>query len=152
MSGPSTAREALIVEAIGEAATLIRQAEALAPVLGETCQALQQANRQLNDTLAGFEGRLTAITDNAKTRTVQYIAVRIDEAARRSIEQQRQAMADAARSAFDAEFGPTLQQLQSALLPLVQRQRRHWEDWLIPLAVAAAASTTTWIALRWGGG
>ena len=151
MSGPSTAREALIAEAIGEAATLIRQVEALAPMLAETCRGLQQADRQLNDALTAFDGRLTAITDSAKARTVQYIAVRIDEAARRSAEQQRQAMADAARSAFATELGPTVQRLQSALLPLMQRRQRHWEWWLMPLAVAAAASTATWMALRWSG-
>lgn len=153
MSGPSTAREALIVEAIGDAATLIQQVEALAPVVDETCQALRQADRQLNSALAGFETRLAVITENAKTRTVQHIAVRIDEAARRSMEQQSKAMADAARSAFDAELGPTLQRVQAALHPLTQRRQRHWEGWLTHLAAAVAASAATWVlALRWGGG
>ena len=153
MTNPTTAREALIVEALGEAAKLIRQVEALAPVLVETCQALLQANVNLRDSLSGFESRMAAITENAKARTVQHLAVRIEEAARRSVESQGRAMADAARVAFGAELGATMQRLQSALQPLIERQERHWESWLTHLAVASAASAVTWgLALRLGGG
>jgi hypothetical protein len=143
MNHPTTAREALIVEAIGDAARLIRQVEALAPVLDETRQALLQASGHLHDTLAGLEGRMATITDNAKTRTVQHLAVRVDEAARRSIEQQSRAMADAARVAFGVEFGATMQRLQSALQPLIERRKRRWEQWLMHAATAAAACAAT---------
>lgn len=51
MADPTTLREALIVEALGEAARLIRQVEALAPVLDESCQALLQAEGGLRDRL-----------------------------------------------------------------------------------------------------
>lgn len=144
MTDPTTAREALIVEALGEAAKLIRQVEALAPLLDESCQALLQADTHLRDTLAEFESRMAAITENAKTRTVQHLAARVDEAARRSIEQQGRAMADAARVAFGAELGATMQRLQSALQPLIERRERRWERWLTHAAAAAAASAVTW--------
>jgi hypothetical protein len=144
MADPTTLREALIVEALGEAAKLIRQVEALAPVLDASCQALWQADGSLRDSLAGFEGRMAAITENAKTRTVQHLAARVDEAARRSIEQQGRAMADAARVAFGAELGATMQRLQSALQPLIDRPERRWERWLTHAAAAATASAATW--------
>ena len=153
MTDPTTAREALIVETLGDVAKLMRQVEALAPMLSETCQALLQANTDLGDTLAGFESRMAAITENAKSRTVQHLAVRVDEAARRSIELQGRAMADAARVAFGAELGATMQRLQAALQPLIEERKRHWERWLTHLAVASAASAATWIlALRLGSG
>ena len=153
MTDPTTAREALIVEAVGEAAKLIRQVEALAPVLDEMCQALLRADTHLRDTLAGFESRMAAITENAKSRTVQHLAARVDEAARRSIEQQGRAMADAARVAFGAELGATMQRLQSALQPLIERPEQRWERWLTHLAAAATASAATWfLALHVGGG
>ena len=152
MTNPTTAREALIVEALGEAAKLIRKVEALAPVLVETCRALQQANANLRDTLAGFEGRMAAITENAKTRTVQHLAVRIEEGAKRSIESQSRAMADAARVAFAAELGATMQRLKSALQPLIERQERYWESWLTHLTVATTASAVTWGLVLWLGG
>lgn len=152
MTEPTTAREALIVEAVGEAARLIRQVEVLAPVLDEMCQALLQADTQLRDTLAGFESRMAAITEDAKTRTVQHLAARVDEATRRSIEQQSRAMADAARVAFGAELDATTQRLQLALQRLIERPELRWERWLTHLAAAATASAATWIlALHLGG-
>jgi hypothetical protein len=153
MTEPTTAREALIVEAVGEAARLIRHVEAFAPALDEMCQALRQADTQLRDTLAGFESRMAAITENAKTRTVQHLAARVDEATRRSIEQQSRAMADAARLAFGAELGATVQRFQSALQRLSGRPQLRWEPWLTHLAAATAASAATWaLALHLGRG
>lgn len=147
MTDPATAREALIVEAIGEVARLIRDTEALVPLLDETCQALQQANMNLRDELAGFERRMAAITENAKTQTVKHMAARADEAARRSIDQQSRAMADAARVAFGAEVGATMQRLLATLRPLIARPERRWERWLTHAAVAAVASVMTWLVV-----
>lgn len=145
----TTAREALIVEAIGDAAKLIRQVEALEPKLDESCRALLLADATVRDSLAGFEGRMMAVSENAKTRTVQHVAARINEAAARSIETQSRAMAEAARAAFGTELGPTIRQLQSALTALVAQRQRYWESWLTHLAVAVTASTATWfLALR----
>jgi hypothetical protein len=144
MRDPTTAREALIVEAVGEAAKLIRQVEALAPVLDKMCQALLQADTHLRGTLAGFESRMAAITENAKTQTVKHLATRADEATRRSIDQQGRAMADAARVAFGAELGVTIQRLQTTLQPLLERRERPWERWLTHAAAAAVAAAATW--------
>jgi hypothetical protein len=144
MADPSTAREALIVEALGEVARLIRQVEGLEPVLAQSCQAVKQATALLNDNLVDFERRMTAIAENAKGRAVQHVAARIDDALRRSIDQQSRAMADAARVAFSAELGATVQRLQSTLQALIERPRRRWEQWLVHAAVAAAVSALTW--------
>lgn len=150
---PTTAREALIVEAIGDAAKLIRQVEALEPKLDESCRAFLMADAKLLDSLAGFEDRMAAVMDNGKTRTVQHVVARINEATARSIETQSSAMAEAARAAFGNELGPTLKQLQSALKTLVEQRQRYWESWFTHLAVAVTASTATWfLALRLLGG
>jgi hypothetical protein len=124
MTDPTTAREALIVEVVGDAARLIREVEALAPMLKETCQALVRANTELRDTLAGFERRMAAISENVKIRSVQHLAMRVDDAAKQSIEQQSRAMADAARVAFGAELGATM----ISRLRLQERQRHG--SWL----------------------
>jgi cell division septum initiation protein DivIVA len=145
MTDPATAREALIVEAIGDVARLLREVEALAPALEEACQALQQANASLRDELAGFESRMASITENAKTQTIKYMAARAEEAARRSIGQQSQAMADAARVAFGVEVGATMQRLQATLQPLIERRGPRWEPWLTHAAAAAVASAATWV-------
>ena len=144
MTSPTTAREALIVEALGEAATLIRQVEALAPVLEESRQALADAHSGLADQLATFEAQVAALTEKAKVQAVKHILARTDEAARRSIELQGRAMADAARVAFGGELGTALQRLQSALQSLIERPDRRWERWLTHVAAAATASAATW--------
>lgn len=145
MTQATTTREALIVEALGEAAELIRQVEALAPALDQSRQALADAHSGLASQLAAFEAQVTALTEKAKVQAVKHILARTDEAARRSIEQQVRAMADAARVAFGAELGATMQRLQSALQPLIERRERRWERWLTHTAVAAVASAVTWM-------
>ena len=144
MNSPATAREALIVEAIGEVARLIQDVEALAPILNESCRALHQANTSLRDELADFERRIAAIAENAKTQTVKYIAARAGEAAGRTIDWQGRAMADAARVAFGAELGATMQRMQTILQPLLKRREPPWERWLTHVAAAAVASAATW--------
>lgn len=145
MTDPATAREALIVEVIGDVAKLLREVEAVAPALDETCQALLLANASLRDELSGFERRMAAITENAKTVTAKHLAARTDEAARRSIDQQSRAMADAARVAFGVELGATMQRLQASLHPLTERRGRRWEACLTHAAAAAVASSATWV-------
>ena len=144
MTHPSTTREALIVEAIGEAAKLIRKVEALAPALDLSRQALADAHSGLEGQLAAFEVQVAALTEKAKVQAVQHIVARTDEAARRSAEKQAQAMADAARVAFGAELGATLQRLQSSIEPRAERSRRRCEPWLTHAAAAATASAVTW--------
>jgi hypothetical protein len=145
MTHPTTVREALIVEALGEAAKLIRQVEALAPVMDESRQALADAHSGLANQLAAFEAQVTALTEKAKVQAVTHILARTDEAARRSVELQGRAMADAARVAFGVEIGTTMQRLQSALKPLIERPERRWERWLTHAAAAATASAVTWM-------
>ena len=140
MTHPSTTREALIVEALGEAEKLIRQVEALAPALDQSRQALADAHSGLAGQLTAFEAQVVALTEKAKVQAVKHILARTDEAARRSIELQSRAMADAARVAFGADLGAAMQRLQS----LHERPGRRWEQWLTHAAAAATASAATW--------
>jgi cell division septum initiation protein DivIVA len=153
MNQPSTAREALIVEAIGDVATLIDQVEAAKPVLNEACQAMQQASQSLRDELASFDKRMTAVAENAKTMTIKHIATRTDEAARQTISQQSRAMADAARVAFGAqigaELGAAVQRMQTMLERHDQREK-PWQRWLTHAATAATASAATFaLTMLW---
>jgi hypothetical protein len=139
MTHPNTTREALIVEALGEAAKLIRQVEALAPALDESRQALADAHSGLAGQLAAFEAHVLALTEKSKVVAVKHILARTEEAARRSADLQSRAMADAARVAFGAELGAALQRLKS----LHQGPERRWEWWLTHAAAAATASAGT---------
>ena len=144
MNAPGSVREALIAEAIGDLARLIDQTQALQPAMAESRQALVDAHAQFADQLASFQAQVVALTEKAKVQAVKHILARTDEAARRSVESQRRAMADAARVAFGAEFGATLQRLQTSIQPLFERPGRRWEPWLTHAAAAATASAATW--------
>ncbi|MEY4749840.1 MAG: hypothetical protein RIQ60_2054 [Pseudomonadota bacterium] len=144
MTHPSTTREALIVDALGEAARLIAQVEALAPALDLSRQALADAHSGLAGQLAAFESQVAALSEKAKVQVVQHILARADEAARRSADVQARAMADAARVAFGAELGSTLQRLQANALAAAAPPRPRWEPWLTHAAAAATASAVTW--------
>ncbi|MBB1160884.1 hypothetical protein H4F90_02680 [Piscinibacter sp. SJAQ100] len=140
MMNPSTPREVLIVEALGEAAKLIRQVEALAPALDQSRQSLADAHSGLSGQLAAFETQVLALTEKAKVVAVKHVLTRTEEAARQSADLQSRAMADAARVAFGADIGAALQRLQS----LHARPGPRWEPWLTHAAAAATASAATW--------
>lgn len=144
MTHPSTTREALIVDALGEADRLIRQVEALAPALDRSRQALADAHSGLAAQLAAFESQVAALTEKAKVQAVKHILARTDEAARRSADVQARAMADAARVAFGAELGATLQRLQATGSRSVEPSRWRWEPWLTHAAAAVTAAALAW--------
>jgi hypothetical protein len=130
-----------MVEALGEAAKLIRQVEALAPALDRSRQALADAHSGLSGQLAEFETQVLALTEKAKVVAVKHVLTRTEEAARQSADLQSRAMADAARVAFGADLGATLQRLHS----LHARPGPRWEPWLTHAAAAATASAATWM-------
>lgn len=144
MNQPGTAREALIAEAIGDLMRLLDRAEALQPAMAESRQALVDAHAQLANQLAVFEAQVAGLTDKAKVQVVKHIIARTDESARRSVDAQTRAMAEAAQALFKAEIHPALQRLAMPLQQLVQRVDRPWEQWLTHAATAAVASAVTW--------
>lgn len=142
-------REALIIEAIGEAANLIESVQRLTPELQALTDDIDRANKGLHSSLAGFEAQVLALTEKAKVQAVKHILSRTDEAARRSIELQGRAMADAARVAFGAEVGATMSRLQTALQPLIERSQQRWVTWATHGAAAAAGSAVTSALALW---
>lgn len=144
MNAPGSAREALIVEAIGDLARLIDQAHRLEAAMDESRRALVSAHAQLADQLASFETQVMALAEKAKVQAVSHILARTDEAARRSIALQGQAMADAARVALGVELGATLRSLEVLRQPPACARRAH-ASWLAHAASAAAASAVTWL-------
>ncbi|MEO5685892.1 MAG: hypothetical protein ABIR54_00900 [Burkholderiaceae bacterium] len=152
MNPPSTAREAMIAEAIGDVIVLLDRLEAVAPSMDATRQALVQARLELAIQVVAFEERMAAITENAKVQAVKHIARRTDEAARGLLDMQTRAMEEAARTLFRAEVAPALQQLVRPLQHLASRAGHPWACWLTHAATAALASAVTWAlsAYLWG--
>ena len=123
---------------------LLDRVEALQPAMTEARQALVEVQARLADRLDAMEDRMVAITERVKVQAVKHILVRTDEAARRSVDTQTRAMAEAAQTLFKAEIDPALRRLAMPLQRLVQKVDRPWEQWLTHAATAAVASVATW--------
>jgi hypothetical protein len=152
MNGPSSAREALIAEALGEMAELLDRVEAVAPVLDCTRLALINASTALAGQVRAFESRMAGITENAKVRAVKHIARRTEEIARDSTEAQTRAMEEAARALFRTEVGPALQRVAMPLQHLVDLARQSacpWQYWLMHAATAVMTSALSWALAAW---
>lgn len=139
MSDPVTAREALLIEAIGEVSNLIDSVDRLTPELQEMRCEIDRASTSLRESLAAFEGQVLALTEKSKVVAVKHILAHTQEAARQATALHSRAMADAARVAFGAEVGAALQRLKA----LHERPERRWELWLTHAAAAATASAGT---------
>lgn len=144
MNPPTTAREALIVEALGDVALLLDRVEALTSSMEAGWLALEKANSEFEDRLSAFESAISSITHLAKARTVEHIVRRAGEVARQSIETQTRAMNEAARLVFAEQVDPALGRLATSLRQLIQRVDRPWDLWLTHAATAAVSAALTW--------
>ncbi len=147
MNDLTTAREALVAEALGEVARVAERLDAVVPAIDASREALTQASANLSDQLTSFETRMTAIAENAKGVAIRHIAQRTDELARSSSEAQLRAMQTAAMTLFRDELHPALQRLAGSL----QQQSRlaRVESWLTHAAVAILASALSWATAAW---
>lgn len=148
MGDLTTAREALVAEALGEVAQVVDRLQAVVPAVDASREALIQANLALSDQLQSFEARTTALTENAKSVAIRHIARRTDELARSTAEAQVRAMQSAAHAMFRDELHPALQRLTRSIQEQ-QTNRMRFESWLTHGAVAVLASALSWAAAAW---
>ena len=152
MTNLSSAREAFIVETLGEVSTLLDRVEAVAPALDASRLALINASTELAGQVTSFERRMAGITENAKVQAVKHIARRTDEIARGAVETQTRVMEESARMLFRTEVGPALQRVAMPLqhlADLAHRGARPWQHWLTHAATAVVASALTWTLAAW---
>ena len=143
--GPTTAREALIAEALGEVALLLDRVEALTSSMEVGRLALANAKAELADGLKAFEIAISSVTQHAKVKAIEHIVRRTGEATTLSIEVQTRAMSEAARQAFTAQFDSTVARLTASVEQLIEREGRRWELWLTHVATAVASAVLTWL-------
>jgi hypothetical protein len=144
MTGINTAREALIVEALGDVARLLDRVDTLSSSMEAGRLALANANAQLSDRLKAFEAEIASLTQQAKVRVVEHVVRRTNEAARESIETQARAMNAAARLAFSSQVDSNLARLTTTLQQIIRRVDRPWNLWLTRAATAAVSAGITW--------
>ena len=108
MTRPSTAKEALIAEALGDMAGLIDRLEKLAPVMSTAHQELVQSSHALVSEVSMFEFRMSDISQNAAELCVKQIEQKASGVCAQTLNSQILAMQSAAREMFNKEFHPEL--------------------------------------------
>jgi hypothetical protein len=144
MNGPSTAREALIVEALGDVASLLDRIESLTASMEVGRLALVNASAELDGRLRAFETGTAALTQQVQARVIEHILKRTGKATTQSIEAQSRAMSSAARLAFSAQVDSNLTRLNNFLHEFLQRVDRPWDLWLTHAATAVVSAAITW--------
>ena len=150
MNAPSTLREALIAETLGEIEMLIERVEALKAELDASRSTVSSASADLAAQATAFESRMVRMADAATLSAAKHIAQRTNDMARALAESQRHAMEAAAREAFRKELGPPLHRLATPLQRLVTQVEgaaRPWRGlttWIAHAATAALSCGITW--------
>ena len=144
MSQPTSAREALIVEALGEVALLLDRTESLTASLEVGRLALANASAELSDRMKLWEVGTEKLAQQVQAKAVEHIVRRTGKAASDSIELQARAMNAAARLAFSAEVDSNLARLTRSLQQDLHRVDRPWDLWLTHAATAAVSAAFTW--------
>lgn len=153
MNRPSTAKEALLAEALGEMASLIGRVETLAPELEASRQALVRSHEELVNEVAIFKTQMTQVIGFAKVQTAKHIGQSADDATKKLIAIQTESMQSAGRELFRAEIHPVLRQVAQQLQELAERQSRHvvtiwtYAGAAIAGCVLSVASAAVWIWL-----
>jgi len=145
MNRTTTAREALIAEALGDVALLLDRVDGLTSSMEAGRLALAQASSDLAERVRLFDTDIASITQRAQVRAVEYIVRRSAETARVSNESQTRAMGDAVRHAVAAEVHPALQRLGATLQLLVQRLEHPRDCWLTHAATATVSASLAWL-------
>ncbi len=144
MSDPATAREALIVEALGEVALLLDRVESLTSSMEVGRLGLVNASEELDSRLKAFELRTASVAQQVQVKAIEHIVRRTGRATSDSIELQARAMNVAARLAFSTEVDSNLARLTRLLQQVLHRVDRPWDLWLTHAATAAVSAAFTW--------
>lgn len=148
MKDPCSAREALIVEALGDVAVLLDRIEKVRPVLVSTADAIALAATKLEAQAASMEARMATLASHTQAQAVKHIARRTDELVHSAAEAESQSMAAFARALLHAELNPALRSLvQSAQACAANSGNRTGSGrtmWWACAATATGSSILTW--------
>ena len=144
MNAPTTAREALIVEALGEVALLLDRIESVTSSMEVGRLGLANASAELDSRLKAFEAGTAAVARQVQAKAIEHIVRRTANATTDAIELQTRAMTAAARLVFSAEVDWKLARLTRSLQQVLHRVDRPWGLWLTHAATAAVSAAFTW--------
>lgn len=144
MKPPTSAREALIAEALGDIAKLLARVDAVTPALHTACDTVEQASARMEARASQMDEKVRILTEVATEAAVKHIARKTEDRARSDAELQTRAMEAAARELFQRELTPALQRLSRIATHASIRAR-----WWTCIGIAAASSAVTFVVTAW---
>jgi len=145
----TTAREALITEALGVMGNLVDRVEALPATLDTAREEMRDAAFFLDSRVEPFMHQIRAAVDQSTTIAIDDIRQVALEIAAHSMRQQKEAMKETARTIVREEIAPPMHQFAATLKGLVDEANRPWEAWLTHGATAiVAAGVSGWFVLH----
>lgn len=142
--GPTTTREALIAEMLGDMSALLDRFEALPAITAASEDQIKLSAVALAEAGDKYRLAVTAFTEQAKAELSEYL----DRQTARTAEEQRAAMQEAARIAFRGEASDKAAFLSAALADAVREfKRSKWDRLLEHTITAVVASIISSIVL-----
>jgi len=137
-TGPTTTREALIAEMLGDMTALLDRFEALPAITAASEDQIKLSAAALADAGDKYRLAVTAFTEQAKAELSDYL----DRQTARTAEEQRAAMQEAARLAFRGEASDKAAYLSAALADAVKEFKRSKWDRLTEHAITAIVASS----------
>lgn len=145
-ASPTTAREALLAELIGEVAQLLSRAETLTQQMNTARQGLANAAVDVVTAAVKAQAQVTQLGGKVQRKVIEHVRHRTNEITRDAFSQQRSAMAESARTLFHDEVGPTLAKLTADLRAAIEKANHPWDGWLAHAATATfSAAGSAWL-------
>lgn len=140
MNSASTAREALIAEALGEVGTLIDRLEALVPAMNESGQTAWRAYENLVERINRFDNQVQNTLNEAESEALRRILRHAEDITRQSLETQAMAMKTTARELLRTEFDPATARVLAQMQELAQRRTSTRMVWIYCLTAFFAGA------------
>jgi hypothetical protein len=146
MNGPRTSREALIAEVLGEVDALLVRVEALPQAVAGAEARIVAAVLALRDAGDKYRVAVTAFTEDAKVELTQYLERRATAITSNTAEEQRAAMQETARQAFQVAACENAATLANASEAAVKAFRGSRWSRLIEHAITAVLASGITVA------
>jgi hypothetical protein len=150
MNPASSAKEALIAEALGDLALLLDRLETVGPTVDASRAALLKSSEAIAKEIAEFAPDMRKFTHHAKLQTEKFVAHQLAQATTSAREAQLKLMEEAARELFKTKVDPVVRQVSAQLQHMAQlaQPRKHpWMPWLTHISAFVTGAALTWLVV-----
>jgi predicted lipid-binding transport protein (Tim44 family) len=142
MNAPRTSREALIAEMLGDLDTLLNRINALPTLVTSAEEKIYDTVTALNNAGEKYRIAVTAFNEQSKADLTEYFENQTVKVLSKTAEEQRAAMLEAARMAFDSEASKKTANLSLVLSEAAKDFRRSIWLRLVEHAVTALIASS----------